>query len=317
MIRRLLPQYLALVAAIGALALVPVWVDNPYVLSVLTFATLYAVFAASWDILSGYIGQINFGHAVFFGAGAYATGFLDPHLHPALVFVAAGLTAVGFAFLVGIPCLKLRGPYLALTTLVFPLILERLMFTFRDVTGGEYGLSITPPLSRIELYICSLILLLATLGVLLTVANSRIGRTFRAIGDDDQAAMAAGIDVAWFKLGAFALGAGLAGLGGVLYGYHLRHVSPEVFGLFSSFAIVIMGVVGGMGTIVGPAIAAFFLTFLSESLREVETYRVLIYSMVLILCVLFFPRGLLGIGRSLYLLLFKTGDLHSDRARAQ
>lgn len=299
MTRRLAPRYIGLAAAIGGLALVPLWVSNPYVLSVLTLAALYAIFASSWDILSGYIGQLNFGHAVFFGAGAYATGFLGPHLPPVLVFPAGAAAAVAFAFLVGLPCLKLRGPYLSLTTLVFPLILERLAFTFRDVTGGEYGITVVSPLSALGLYYAALGLLLTTLGVLLAVADSRIGRTFRAIGDDDQAAMAAGVNTTRFKLGAFVLGAGLAGLGGVLYAYHLRHVGPEIFGLFTSFSIVIMGIVGGMGTILGPALGAYFLTLLGESLREVETYRLLIYSAVMILCVMLFPQGLWSLGGAL------------------
>jgi len=297
--RRLAPRYIGLAAAIGGLALVPLWVSNPYVLSVLTLAALYAIFASSWDILSGYIGQLNFGHAVFFGAGAYATGFLGPHLPPLLVFPAGAAAAVVFAFLVGLPCLKLRGPYLSLTTLVFPLILERLAFTFRAVTGGEYGITVVSPLSALGLYYAALALLLTTLGVLLAVAESRIGRTFRAIGDDDQAAMAAGVNTTRFKLGAFVLGAGLAGLGGVLYAYHLRHVGPEIFGLFTSFSIVIMGIVGGMGTILGPALGAYFLTLLGESLREVETYRLLIYSAVMILCVMFLPQGLWSLGGAL------------------
>jgi branched-chain amino acid transport system permease protein len=288
-----------MIGGLGVLALVPFWITNPYVLSVLTLAALYAIFASSWDILSGYIGQLNFGHAVFFGAGAYATGFLGPHLHPLLVLLAGGLTAVCFAFVVGIPCLKLRGPYLSLTTLVFPLILERLAFTFRDVTGGEYGITVANPLSPLGLYYAALALLLVTLAVLLAVAESRIGRTFRAIGDDDQAAMAAGVNTTRFKLGAFLLGAAFAGFGGVLYAYHLRHVGPEIFTLFTSFSIVIMGIVGGMGTILGPAIGAYFLTLLGESLREVETFRILIYSMVLILCVMLFPRGLWGLGSML------------------
>lgn len=293
------PQYVGLAAAIGGLALVPVWISNPYVLSVLTLAALYAIFASSWDILSGYIGQVNFGHAVFFGAGAYATGFLGPHLPPLLVFAAGAATAVGFAFLVGLPCLKLRGPYLSLTTLVFPLILERLAFTFRDVTGGEYGITVAAPLSALGLYYATLALLLATLVILLAIAESRIGRSFRAIGDDDQAAMAAGVNTTRFKLGAFVLGAGLAGLGGVLYAYHLRHVGPEIFGLFTSFSIVIMGIVGGMGTILGPALGAYFLTLLGESLRGIETYRLLVYSAVMILCVMLFPQGLWSLGRRL------------------
>lgn len=299
MMRRLTPMYLGVLIAIGGLALLPLWVSNPYVLSVLTLAALYAIFASSWDILSGYIGQLNFGHAVFFGVGAYATGFLGPHLHPLLVLLAGATTAVGFAFLVGIPCLKLRGPYLSLTTLVFPLILERLAFTFRDLTGGEYGISVVSPLSRIGLYYASLALLLATLGGLLAIAESRIGRTFRAIGDDDLAAQAAGVNTTRFKLGAFLLGAAFAGLGGVLYAYHLRHVGPETFSLFTSFTIVIMGIVGGMGTILGPAIGAYFLTLLGESLREIETFRILIYSAVLILCVMLFPRGLWSLGNML------------------
>jgi branched-chain amino acid transport system permease protein len=293
------PVHLGLAVAFGALALLPLWIGNPYVLSVLTLAALYAIFASSWDILSGYIGQLNFGHAVFFGVGAYATGFLGPHLHPLLVLPAGALVGIGFAFLVGVPCLKLRGPYLSLTTLVFPLILERLAFTFRDVTGGEYGITVASPLSRIGLYYASLALLLVTVGTLLAVAESRIGRTFRAIGDDEQAAMAAGIDTTRFKLGAFVLGAGFAGLGGVLYAYHLRHVGPETFSLFTSFSIVIMGIVGGMGTVVGPAIGAYFLTLLGESLREIETFRILIYSAVLILCVMLFPKGLWGLAVAL------------------
>ena len=297
--RRLALRLGAVAAALGALALLPLWVSNPYVLSVLTLAALYAIFASSWDILSGYIGQLNFGHAVFFGVGAYTAGFLGPHLPPLLVLPAGALAAVFFAFLVGLPCLKLRGPYLSLTTLVFPLILERLAFTFRDVTGGEYGLRVEPPLSGLGLYFASLALLAATLAVLLAVAESRLGRTFRAIGDDDLAAMAAGINTTRYKLGAFVLGAALAGLGGVLYAYHLRHVGPEVFGLFTSFAIVIMGIVGGMGTILGPAIGAFFLTLLGESLREIETYRLLVYSGVMILCVLYLPRGLWSLGEAL------------------
>lgn len=313
MIRRLTPRFLVLLLVIGGLALLPLWVSNRYVLSVLTLAALYAIFASSWDILSGYIGQLNFGHAVFFGAGAYATGFLGPHLPAALVLPAGAVAAVAFAFLVGIPCLKLRGPYLSLTTLVFPLILERLAFTFRDVTGGEYGITVESPLSAIGLYLAALALLLATLMVLLAVAESRIGSTFKAIGDDDQAAMAAGVNTTQFKLGAFVLGAALAGLGGVLYAYHLRHVGPEIFSLFTSFSIVIMGIVGGMGTILGPALGAFFLTLLGESLREIETFRVLIYSAVLILCVMLFPQGLWGLGRLLHGLAQKSGVL--DRAR--
>lgn len=283
----------------GGLYLFPLWADNPYVLSVLTLASLYALFASSWDILSGYIGQLNFGHAVFIGAGGYTAGFLAPSLPPVLILPLGAVAAVAFAFLVGLPCLKLRGPYLSLSTLVFPLILERLAFTFRDVTGGEYGLSIAPVMSRTGLYYASLTLLLLALVVLLAVAESRVGRTFRAIGDDDQAAIAAGINTTFFKLLAFVLGASLAGLGGVLYAYHLRHIGPDVFSLFTSFTVVIMGIVGGMGTVLGPAVGAYFLTILGESLREIEAYRVLIYSAVLILSVMLFPTGIWGIARVL------------------
>jgi branched-chain amino acid transport system permease protein len=290
--RSLVPRLLGVGIALVALALLPLWLENRYLLSVLTLAALYAIFASSWDILSGYIGQLNFGHAVFFGAGAYAAGFLGPHLPAIAVFACGAAAAACCALLVGLPCLKLRGPYLSLSTLVFPLILERLAFTFRDVTGGEYGITVASPLDGRGLYYASLGLLAATLAVLLAVAESRIGRTFRAIGDDDQAAMAAGVNTTRFKLGAFVLGAALAGLGGVLYAYHLRHVGPEIFGLFTSFSIVIMGIVGGMGTILGPVLGAYFLTLLGESLREIETYRLLIYSGVMILCVMLFPRGL-------------------------
>jgi branched-chain amino acid transport system permease protein len=294
-IMRQFPKYLAVATAIVGLAILPLGMSNPYYLSVLTLAALYAVFASSWDILSGYIGQLNFGHAVFFGVGAYATGFLGPYAPAPVLLLAGPAAAVVFALIMGLPCLKLRGPYLSLTTLVFPLILERLAFTFRDITGGEYGITVAAPLSRIGLYYAALALLTFTLIVLLGVADSRIGRTFRAIGEDDQAALAAGVDTTRYKLGAFLLGAALAGLGGVLYAWHLRHVGPEMFSLFTSFSIVIMGIVGGAGTIIGPVLGAYFLTLLGEALREIETFRILIYSSVLIACVMLFPRGLWGL----------------------
>lgn len=210
--------------------------------------------------------------------------------------------AVVFAVILGIPCLRLKGPYLGLTTLVFPLIMERLAFTFREFTGGEYGIMVHSPINRIQLYYLSLTLVVITLAALLIIVNSRVGRVLRAIREDDTAAAAAGNDVARYKLLAFVISAFFTGLGGVVLTYYLRHVGPGSFSMWMSMTIVLMGIVGGMGTIIGPALGGYLLTVLSEVLRSMREMQDLIFSVILILVVLAFPAGLAGLGRSVSIL---------------
>ncbi len=282
------------VAAAVLIGLVPLAVGNPYVLLILLLANLYVVFAASWDILVGYTGQFAFGQALFVGAGAYAAGFLAPRLPAPLCLAAGAIVAAAFALAIGLPCLRLRHAYLSLATLVAPLILERLVFTFRDATGGEYGIPVEPFAGRVGLFYVSLAFALATVLALRWIGRGRMGQTLLAIREDDVAALAAGIDIVRYKLAAFMICAAFAGAGGALYAYALRAVAPAAFSLDVSFAIITMGVVGGMGTIVGPAAGAYALTLAGEALRGLEHARGILYAAILLAAVLAFPDGVMG-----------------------
>ena len=281
-------------AAAALVALVPLALGNPYILLIFILANLYVGFAASWDILAGYTGQFNFGQALFVGAGAYAAGFLAGRLPAVLCLAAAALVAAALALVIGLPCLRLRHAYLSLVTLVAPLILERLVFTFRDVTGGEYGITVEPLAGRLGLFYITLAYALGTVLILHRMGRGRLGLTLLAIREDDVAALAAGVDIVRYKLAAFAVCAAFAGVGGGLYAHALGAVAPAAFSLDISFAIIAMGVVGGMGTIIGPALGAYGLTLAGESLRGVEHARGILYAAILLAAMLAFPDGVVG-----------------------
>lgn len=281
-------------AAAALVALVPLALGNPYILLIFILANLYVGFAASWDILTGYTGQFNFGQALFVGAGAYAAGFLAGRLPAVLCLAAAALVAAALALVIGLPCLRLRHAYLSLVTLVAPLILERLVFTFREVTGGEYGLAVEPFAGRRGLFYATLAYALGTVLILHRMGRGRVGLTLLAIREDDVAALAAGVAIVRYKLAAFAVCAAFAGVGGGLYAHALGAVAPAAFSLDISFAIIAMGVVGGMGTIIGPALGAYGLTLAGESLRGVEHARGILYAAILLAAMLLFPDGVVG-----------------------
>ena len=280
-----------------AMLIVPQFVSSFYVISILTMAALYAIFAASWDLVAGYTGQLNLGQAFFVGAGAYSVGLFADKIGPWNAVALGGLISVVFALIIGFPCLRLKGPYLALTTLVVPLIMGQLAFTFRDISGGEFGLIVTSPLTRMQMYYAALLLLAVTLVVLFALTRSRIGRVLQAIREDELSAAAAGNDVVLLKLLVFVVSALFTGLGGGFLAFYLNHVGPGVFAMSQSMNIVIMGIVGGMGTIVGPALGGYLLTIVGQLLRSTHQLQDIIYSLILILVVLLFPSGLAGAGK--------------------
>lgn len=281
------------------LLLIPQLVTSYYVISILTMASLYAIFAASWDLVAGYTGQLNLGQAFFVGAGAYTVGLLGSKIGPVGAVAAGGLISVIFALIVGFPCLRLKGPFLSLTTLVVPLIMGQLAFTFRGVSGGEFGLIITSPFNRVQLYYTALVLLAISFLILFALTRSRIGRVLQAIREDEISAAAAGNDVVLYKLLVFVVSAFLTGIGGGVLAFYLNHVGPNVFAMSQSMNIVIMGIVGGMGTIVGPIIGGYLLTIVGQLLRNTQQLQDIIYSLILISAVLLFPNGFAGIGKLL------------------
>jgi branched-chain amino acid transport system permease protein len=294
-----LPSRTLVLIWILALLLLPVVYADAYVLRILTMTCIFAIFAASWDLLAGYTGQVNFGHALFFGAGAYTSALLSLKLgiSPWATIWAGAAVATLFGFLVGYLCLRLRGAYLSLATLAFPLIALGLLFAFPGFSGGELGVS---GLRRLFLtptgnYYSAVISMLVIVFALWAFADSRFGIVLHAIRDDEVAARASGINTPRYKLAVFAISAAAAGFAGALFAHYLRVAGPSSLEVALSFQAVIWGIFGGLATIYGPVAAAFILYPLTEWLggfKAVGELRLLIFALVVLLVLLFMPSGL-------------------------
>ncbi|OAI52883.1 ABC transporter permease [Betaproteobacteria bacterium SCGC AG-212-J23] len=289
---------LVLVWVVGLL-LLPLAYDDAYVLRILTMTCIFAIFAASWDLLAGYTGQVNFGHALFFGAGAYGSALASLKLgvSPWLTIWLGAAVAALFGYLSGYLCLRLRGSYLSLATLAFPLIGLGLLFAFPDFSGGELGVSglqrlIVGPTANY--YLACVSMLVVVFGLWL-IADSRFGIVLHAIRDDEVAARASGINTPRYKLAVFALSAAAAGFSGALLAHYLRVAGPSTLEVALSFQVVIWGIFGGVATIYGPVVAVFILYPLTEwlgSFRHFGELRLLIFAVIVLLVLLFMPRGL-------------------------
>lgn len=288
---------IAIVAAIALLLAVPLASRSDYLLGVLIVSAIFAVFASSWDFMSGQTGRENFGHALFIGAGAYSAGFLNLELGlpPIVTIPLGGAVALIFAIVIGLPTLRLTGPYFAVATLVASSIMERLTLVLWETTGGEEGLTGVAPLAPniVARYYVALGFLAVTAGILVILARSRWGLILRAIRGDEAAAQAAGTNTTLHKMGALLVSAFVAGMAGAVYAHYQQSVGPHVFGVILTVTIITMAYVGGIGTIYGAIAGAFLLTIMTEGLRQFGEYRLLVYTIFLIAIIRFLPDGLL------------------------
>jgi len=291
-------RVLVLVWVLAVLGLPLVYAD-PYVLRILTMTCLFAIFAASWDLLAGYTGQVNFGHALFFGAGAYGSALLSLKLglSPWATIWVGAVAATLAGLLVGMICLRLRGSYLSLATLAFPLIALGLLFAFPDFSGGELGVTglkrlATGPVGNYYLAALSMLVIVFALWLL---ADSRFGIVLHAIRDDEVAARASGINTPRYKVAVFAISGAAAGFSGALFAHYLRVAGPSTLETALSFQVVIWGIFGGAATIYGAVAAVFLLYPLTEWLGSFKAFgelRLLIFAVIVLIVLLFMPRGL-------------------------
>jgi branched-chain amino acid transport system permease protein len=294
-----LPSRTLVLAWVAGLLVLPLVYGDAYVLRILTMTCIFAIFAASWDLLAGYTGQVNFGHALFFGAGAYTSALFSMRLGlpPWLTVWAGAAVAMLFGFAAGYLCLRLRGSYLSLATLAFPLIALGLLFAFPDFSGGELGISglrrlMVTPVGNY--YVAALSMLVIVFG-LWALADSKFGIVLHAIRDDEVAARASGINTPRYKLTVFAVSAAAAGFAGALFAHYLRVAGPSSLEVALSFQVVIWGIFGGLATIYGPVAAVFILYPLTEWLGSFKAFgelRLLAFALVVLLVLLFMPRGL-------------------------
>jgi branched-chain amino acid transport system permease protein len=281
--------------AVG-LFLLPLFSSHPYLLRILTMTFIFAIFAASWDLLSGYLGQINLGHAIFFGTAAYTSALLNLHLGlpPWLTIPIGALAAAFMALLIGVPCLRLRGQYLSLATLAFPIILTGLVFLFAGLTGGELGISgLTRVASTpLKIYYVTLVLAVGLSLLMWKITDSKLGIIFHAIREDEIAARASGINTPLYKVLAFCLSGLFAGVAGGLYAHYMRIAGPGSLAVLMSFQPIIWSIFGGIATIYGAVVGVFVLYPLAEILRVAPHYRMLIFAAVIVLVLRFMPEGL-------------------------
>jgi len=294
--------------AAGVALFLPVLLPHPFVLSIATQAVIWALLAASWDLLSGYTGQVSFGHAGFFALGAYTAAAASKHLglSPWLGLALGAAVAAVVGLGTGFPALRLRGHYLALVTLALAELIRLTAQNWLAVTGGPFGIydfgSFTglpatgiPRAQAVYLIVAAIVG--TGVGAMLYVCRrTRAGRAFRAIREDEVLAESLGINTTVYKLLAFGLSSGLAGLAGTLYAYYIQLVSPTVATAATTSLVIGMAVFGGLGTIWGPALGALLLYAVNEGLRFIGVvYNLVAVGLVIMVFVIFLPRGLAGL----------------------
>lgn len=273
-----------------------------------TLAMIFSIFAASWDFLTGISGQISFGHAIFFGVGGYVCAYLIAFQgFPIWLAIPAGaLGAVAFGLIIGIPCLRLRGPYLALGTLAFSLILLKifLLGSLSDIFFGSEGISYNTgpfPLTRISSnplieYFIVFISMIVSFIVIFQIVKSKFGTILKSIRDDEVGADASGINTTRYKVYAFMISSLFAGIAGSFYALYNTAVNPSGnLGTVISFFAILMASLGGLTTISGSSLGAFFFIFLEFILIEAGAtlYVQLIFAIILIIVVRFAEHGIL------------------------
>ena len=295
-------------------AITPLCIHNNYWLGVLAFIAIYTIVAVGLNLLMGYAGQASLGHAAFFGIGAYTTAILTTHHHvsPWLALLAGILISSAIAYLVGVPCLRLRGHYLAMATLGFGWIIYIVMVHWDTLTGGTSGIESIPKLAIGPLvfdtdtkrFYLTWVFTIAMLVLSANIVNSRVGRALRAVHSSERAAATLGVNIARYKVQVFVLSAAFAALAGSLYAHVVNFISPNTFGFIVSVELVVMVVIGGMASVWGALLGAGSITLLNEWLRTVSQQLaaalhtgtleldMIAYGAILVLVMVFMPSGL-------------------------
>jgi branched-chain amino acid transport system permease protein len=290
-------------AALAAMLCIPLVAPNDFVIHTLCIALIYAVLAASWDLLFGFAGLISFGHAGFFGLGAYAAAILTYRwgLPPWYGPLIGGGAAMLLGLVIGLPTLRLRAVFLALATLAFAESLRIVATNWHDVTRGTLGFNAHRTFFRLsgEVHLSYYVLLAVSVALIVAIywiaCRTRFGLNLRAIRSDEVRAASLGINVVRRKIEAFMLSGFIAGVAGGLYAHYVGLVSPTELGPTTTMLVIAMATIGGTGTILGPAAAALVLYVATELLRLAGTvYAQVAIGVLLIGFVLFLPQGIAG-----------------------
>ena len=295
-----------LVLLAAAIAL-PFLIDKGSVMSIIVRILFYVILASSLNIINGYSGQFNIGHAGFVLIGSYTLSILAHMNWPVwLLFLVAGVVTSLVGFLVSLPTLRLRGIYLALVTLGFSEILRLVALNWTSLTGGPMGIKGIPTpwffglraSSPHNYYFIVLLFVILCLFTSHRVINSKVGRAWMSIREDDHAAMSLGVNIAKYKSINFMFGAFWAGVGGALMAPFYTFIDSSMFSLDEGFNILSMVIIGGQGTLIGPVVGSVVVNLTTELFRFANEARLLIYAIMIISMMWLRPQGLAGTSRS-------------------
>ncbi len=289
----------AILILLGIVIAIPFVVGGYYV-RVLTGIFMFAGLATSWNIITGKTGYFSFGHGVFFGIGAYTAAILMLKLQMPFFagFVGAGIMATFFAFLVGLPILRLKGHYFAIITLGIAEVMGGLALNLESLTGG--GLGLTLPLKRgsigeiyLFFYFIMFFLMVAAIITSYLMDQSRFGHGLAAIREDETSARVLGVNTTSYKILAYALSAVFCGFIGATYAYWTTYIEPgDVFGLKFSISIIVMALIGGIGTVWGPVVGSFIFEIFSELVwSRFLTFHSAALGVLMILIIFLLPKG--------------------------
>jgi len=287
------------------LIFLPAFVKSIYVLHIINMVLIYIIIVSGMNIIMGYCGQFMLAQAAFYGIGAYTSAILSTRFELSFWFClpAAIIVTCIAGLLVGLPCLKVKGHYLAIVSLGLAVVIHEAMVNLVNITNGPGGIIRIPAPSLFGMSLNTdhryyyLLLVFAFISVLFVnlILGSRVGRAFIAIRESYTAAEAMGINHRFYKIIGFVLSASYAGLGGSLYAHLINFVSPDSFGLEELLLEIAMLLVGGIGTIAGPILGATVLSFGYEYLRALKGLQMVVYGLMILFFVIFIPQGLVTI----------------------
>jgi len=299
-------ELLVLTPIIGCLALLPVLKPDIYYLSALFGIFLYASLACGWNIFGGYTGYMNFGHAAFFGVGAYTSALLLLRfgLSPFYTLILGGALAGVLAAIIGYPCLRLRGPYFVLVTFCLGLAVRVVVINL-EWTGSSTGLwlpflKVSMFANRTIFYEVMLAIMVMTILAAVWIEKSKFGIGLRAILQDEDSAETQGVNATKLKIAAFIVSGFLAGMAGGIYGYYRSYIHPDfIFDVSISVLVVLMALLGGRQSWVGPVMGASIVVVINEILTAYigigAEFSRIIYGLLLVIVIMYLPNGLVGL----------------------
>ncbi len=295
------------------LALLPfLLLKSAFIITILSLVGIYTLAALGLNLIMGYSGQISIGHAAFMSIGAYTSTLLVMHYDIPIVFgiLLGGITAFIFGILIGFPALRLSGFYLAIATMGFVVAIEQLFSYFEHITGGHAGVRNIPfPFlwnSDVEKYLLVLAFLFIAFIVADRLINSKTGRAWMSLRENEIAASVMGVNIAWYKVLAFAIGSMFAGIAGALYAHVIGYIAPSDFGIAKSLDLLAISVIGGMASVDGPFYGALIYVAIPFLFSRSNFSLTIIFGALLIFVVLFMPLGI-----SFYVKMFRMNYLNA------